>query len=135
MKTKIGSSYCWKNFFAEDHVVVLFLALHGKIGRTEPGLFFTGPGYAGKSPENIVETFNISRINIYFGYIFLFYHSINVVFEYDYGFTLNEKIQIVSYIIRRTLMIRYLKAIGFGIWQLLTDTLISIKNHFHLHFP
>jgi glycosyltransferase involved in cell wall biosynthesis len=130
MKTKIGSAYTWKNFFAEDHVVVLFLALHGKIGRIEPGLFFTGPGYAGKSPENMVRSFNISRMNIYFGYIFLFYNSVKVVFTYEYGFTFIEKIKIVIFIIRRTLTIRYLKAIGFGMRVLLSDILNSIKNLF-----
>jgi glycosyltransferase involved in cell wall biosynthesis len=127
MKKRIASLYTWENYFGEDHVFVLFLALHGEIGKTAPGLFISGPGFAGSSVERQVQSFGLSKINLYFGYIFLILKSIRMVFSYGFDLNIIKKIQIVFLLFRRTISMRYMRAIGAGIKTLTKDMTKSMK--------
>ncbi len=127
MKADIARSYKFKNFFGEDNTFVLFLALHGQIGKTDPGLFINGPGFAGCSPTNTTQSLGLSKINNYFGYIFLIFNSIKMLFEYRFDLTALEKIVVIALILRRAITIRYLAAIKLGFTSLFRDLVGSMR--------
>ena len=126
MKADVAQTYMFKNFFGEDNAFVLFLALHGEIGRTEPGLFINGPGFAGCSPTNTTQSLGLHRLNSYFGYIFLIFNSIKMLFEYRFDLTAFEKAAIIALIFRRAITVRYLAAIKLGFTSLFRDLIGSI---------
>ena len=121
MKADVAQTYTFKNFFGEDNAFVLFLALHGEVGRTEPGLFINGPGFAGCSPTNTTQSLGLHRLNSYFGYIFLIFNSIKMLFEYKFDLTAFEKAAIIALIFRRAITVRYLAAIKLGFTSLFRD--------------
>jgi hypothetical protein len=127
MKADVAQTYTFKNFFGEDNAFVLFLALHGEIGRTEPGLFINGPGFAGCSPTNTTQSLGLHRLNSYFGYIFLIFNSIKMLFEYRLDLTAFEKAAIIALIFRRAITVRYLAAIKLGFTSLFRDVIGSIR--------
>ncbi len=127
-KTSVARSYKFKNFFGEDHAFILFLALHGQIGKTDPGLFINGPGFAGRSPKNTTQVMGLHKINNYLGYISLVFHSIKMLFEYKFDLTIFEKMWIVLLIIRRAITRRYLFAIIFGFMLLFRDIISSVRT-------
>ncbi len=126
MRADVARSYTFKNFFGEDNVFVLFLALHGEIGRTDPGLFINGPGFAGCSPTNTTQSLGLQRLNNYFGYIFLIVNSIRMLFEYKFELTAFEKAAVIALIFRRAISVRYLAAIKLGFTSLFWDFIASI---------
>ena len=130
IKTQIASLYRFQNSFGEDQIFVLFLALHGEIGKTPPGLFINGPGFAGTSPVNATNSLGLRKINVYFGYIFLLINSIKMLFNYDLNLRSWDKIQIIYFIIRRSLTRRFRYAILGGIQMLFVDLIDSIKKWF-----
>ncbi len=127
MKADVVRSYKFKNFFGEDNTFVLFLALHGQIGKTDPGLFINGPGFAGCSPTNTTQSLGLHKLNNYFGYIFLIFNSIKMLFEYRFVLTALEKIVVIALILRRAISIRYLAAIKLGFTTLFRDLIGSMK--------
>lgn len=126
MKADVARSYKFKNFFGEDNTFVLFLALHGQIGKTDPGLFINGPGFAGCSPTNTTRSLGLSKINNYFGYIFLIFNSIKMLFEYKFDLTAFEKIAVILLILRRAITVRYLAAVKLGLTSLSRDLIGSM---------
>lgn len=127
MKADVARSYKFKNFFGEDNTFVLFLALHGQIGKTDPGLFINGPGFAGCSPTNTTRSLGLSKINNYFGYIFLIFNSIKMLFEYRFDLNALEKIVVIALILRRAITVRYLAAVKLGFTSLFKDLISSMK--------
>jgi len=127
IKTDVARSYIFKNFFGEDNTFVLFLALHGQIGKTEQGLFINGPGFAGCSPANTTQSLGLHRLNNYFGYIFLIFNSIKMLFEYKFDLTVFEKIGVTLLILRKAITIRYLAAIKLGFTSLFEDLTGSMR--------
>jgi len=127
MKADVARSYKFKNFFGEDNTFVLFLALHGQIGKTDPGLFINGPGFAGCSPTNTTQSLSLSKINNYFGYIFLIFNSIKMLFEYRFDLTALEKIVVIALILRRAITVRYLAAVKLGFTSLFRDLIGSMR--------
>ena len=60
-------------------------------------------------------------MNIYFGYISLFFNSMKMIFSYDFNLKIIEKIKIETFIIWRTFTVRYIRAVSKGIKTLIND--------------
>ncbi|PKL65051.1 MAG: hypothetical protein CVV32_05760 [Methanomicrobiales archaeon HGW-Methanomicrobiales-3] len=126
LKTRIVRLYQFENSFGEDQIFILFLALQGEIGKTIPGLFINGPGFAGTSSEKTVNSLGIHKINIYFGYIFLIINTIRMLLKYNFSLNSWEKCLIIGFIFRKSLTKRYILAVTQGMVLLIRDTINRI---------
>lgn len=128
MKTWIARGYQFTNSFGDDQIFIIYLALWGEIAKTTPALFINGPGFAGTSAKNAVQSLSLNRLNVYFGYIFLFFNTIQMVYSYDFELTAWEKMKITAFVFQKSISRRYLVAVGFGIKTLLLDTINVIRR-------
>jgi len=103
IKTRIARGYQFTNSFGEDHIFIIYLALQGEIAKTTPALFITGPGFAGTSAKNTAQSLGLNRLNVYFGYIFLFFNTIRMLYFYEFGLTAWEKMIISVYILQKSI--------------------------------
>ena len=123
MKTHIARRYHFENLFGEDQIFLLFLALHGEVGRTEPGLFINGAGFAGTSVENTVCSGGLQESNIYWGYIFLSMNSMRMILKYDFRLSVIDKVYVILFLIRRVLSPRFRLEIRRGAKKFVRDWL------------
>ena len=128
IKTRIARDYHFANSFGEDQIFIIYLSLRGEIGKTIPALFINGPGFGGTSAKNTVQSLSLNRMNIYFGYIFLFFNTLWMLYSHDFGLTAWEKMKVTVFVFQKSISRRYLLAVGFGIRMLLTDTLNVIRR-------